>query len=236
MDLQNRPRKHASADGWSIATALGLLAGAFVWDRMAPAQPKESGGLEPKEDQKPASHPPPASSPKAETAAGTRRRRRSIPARGWKDILWRVYGNIGNHRILALAAGMTYFSILAIFPALAALVSIYGIFSTPAASPSISTSSAASSWAARSTRRASSSPASPPAGDRTLGFTFAIGLAISLWSANAAMKSFFDTLNIAYGEQEKRGFLNAECHLARLHPRRHRLHPARSWLPSPLYP
>ena len=51
MDLQNRPRKHASADGWSIATALGLLAVAFVWDRMAPAQPKEGGGLEPKEDQ-----------------------------------------------------------------------------------------------------------------------------------------------------------------------------------------
>jgi membrane protein len=48
-------------------------------------------------------------------------------------------------------------------------------------------------------------------GDRTLGFTFAIGLVISLWSANAAMKSLFDTLNIVYGEQEKRGFfrLNA---------------------------
>ncbi len=43
-------------------------------------------------------------------------------------------------------------------------------------------------------------------GDRTLGFTFTIGLAISLWSANAAMKSLFDTLNIVYGEQEKRGF------------------------------
>ena len=44
-------------------------------------------------------------------------------------------------------------------------------------------------------------------GDRTLGFTFATGLAISLWSANAAMKSLFDTLNIVYGEQEKRGFV-----------------------------
>jgi membrane protein len=48
-------------------------------------------------------------------------------------------------------------------------------------------------------------------GDRTLGLTFMIGLLISLWSANAAMKSLFDTLNIVYGEQEKRGFfkLNA---------------------------
>jgi membrane protein len=44
-------------------------------------------------------------------------------------------------------------------------------------------------------------------GDRTLGLTFAVGLVISLWSANAAMKALFDTLNIVYGEHEKRGFL-----------------------------
>lgn len=34
-----------------------------------------------------------------------------------------------------------------------------------------------------------------------------VGLAVSLWSANAAMKSLFDTLNIVYGETEKRGFV-----------------------------
>src|SRR4029450_7195209 len=44
-------------------------------------------------------------------------------------------------------------------------------------------------------------------GSGTLGATFVIGLLISLWSANAAMKSLFDTLNIVYGEREKRGFL-----------------------------
>lgn len=44
-------------------------------------------------------------------------------------------------------------------------------------------------------------------GNQTLGLTFAIGLAVSLWSANAAMKSLFDTLNIVYGEKEKRGFV-----------------------------
>jgi membrane protein len=44
-------------------------------------------------------------------------------------------------------------------------------------------------------------------GNQTLGLTFIIGLSVSLWSANAAMKSLFDTLNIVYGEKEKRGFL-----------------------------
>lgn len=45
--------------------------------------------------------------------------------------LLRVYVNIGDHRIMALAAGMTCYSILAIFPALAALISIYGLFLYP---------------------------------------------------------------------------------------------------------
>jgi membrane protein len=44
-------------------------------------------------------------------------------------------------------------------------------------------------------------------GSGTLGATFVVGLLISLWSANAAIKSLFDTLNIVYGETEKRGFL-----------------------------
>jgi membrane protein len=44
-------------------------------------------------------------------------------------------------------------------------------------------------------------------GNQTLGLTFVIGLAVSLWSANAAIKSLFDTLNIVYDEKETRGFL-----------------------------
>jgi len=54
-----------------------------------------------------------------------------IPPQGWKDILLRVFANISKHRVLALAAGMTYYSILAIFPAIAALVAVYGLFSDP---------------------------------------------------------------------------------------------------------
>jgi hypothetical protein len=42
-----------------------------------------------------------------------------IPAKGWKDILWRVYSNLSEHRILAIAAGVTFFVLLAIFPGIA---------------------------------------------------------------------------------------------------------------------
>ena len=51
-----------------------------------------------------------------------------IPARGWKDILLRVYHGISENRILLVAAGVTFYSLLAIFPGIAALISIYGLF------------------------------------------------------------------------------------------------------------
>ena len=130
-----------------------------------------------------------------------------IPARGWKDILLRVYANISEHRILALAAGMTYYSLLAIFPALAALVAIYGLFSDPGsiAKHLDQVSGFVPGGAIDVARDQLTRVASK--GHQTLGLTFVIGLVISLWSANAAMKSLFDTLNIVYGEREKRGIV-----------------------------
>ena len=44
-------------------------------------------------------------------------------------------------------------------------------------------------------------------GAGTLGLAFVISLAISLWSANAGVKAVFDALNVAYGEEEKRGLV-----------------------------
>jgi membrane protein len=130
-----------------------------------------------------------------------------IPAKGWKDILYRVYENISSHRVLALAAGITFYSLLAIFPALAALVAVYGLFADPAAIAGhlddvagFMPSGALDVARDQMTRVAAK-------GGGTLGFTFAISLAISLWSANAAMKSLFDTLNIVYAEEEKRSFI-----------------------------
>lgn len=130
-----------------------------------------------------------------------------IPARGWKDILFRVYENISKHRVLALAAGMTYYSILAIFPAIAALVALYGLFSDPTSIAKHLDQAAgflpggAIDIAREQLTRVTSK------GAQTLGATFLIGLGTSLWSANAAMKALFDTLNIVHGEEEKRGFI-----------------------------
>lgn len=196
--------------GWSLAAALGLLAVAFLWDRLAPPDnverpDKDEAFPEKREGERDAS--PAAVATEDKERGRLAAAPSEIPLRGWKDILLRVYDNISEHRVLALAAGMTYYSLLAIFPALAALVAIYGLFSDPAsiAKHLDQVSGILPGGAVDVAREQLTRVASK--GNQTLGLTFAIGLAISLWSANAAMKALFDTLNIVYGEKEKRGFV-----------------------------
>jgi membrane protein len=50
-----------------------------------------------------------------------------IPWTGWKDILWRTYAEMQSDRLLSIAGGVSFFILLAIFPAITALVSAYGL-------------------------------------------------------------------------------------------------------------
>jgi membrane protein len=55
-----------------------------------------------------------------------------IPPRGWKDILVRTYHSLSDDGVTALAAGVNYYILLALFPGITALVSIYGLVADPA--------------------------------------------------------------------------------------------------------
>ena len=130
-----------------------------------------------------------------------------IPPRGWKDIAWRVYDQFSQDRVMSVAAGVTYYALLALFPAVAALVSIYGLFADPGTIESNLSALAgvlpggALEIIGEQVKRIASK------GGGTLGFGFILGLVISLWTANAGMKALFDALNIVYDEREKRGFV-----------------------------
>jgi membrane protein len=130
-----------------------------------------------------------------------------IPERGWKDILLRIWKNIGKDRVIVVAAGVTFYSILAVFPAIAALVALYGLFADPAtiASHLDSIAGLVPGGAIEVMRDQITRVASQ--GSTTLGLTFIVSLLVSLWSANAGMKSLFDALNLVYNESEKRGFV-----------------------------
>ena len=130
-----------------------------------------------------------------------------IPARGWKDIALRVYEGIAEDRILANSAAVTFYALLALFPAIAALVSIYGLFADPKtiatqldAVSGILPSGAIDVVRDQLTRLTAH-------GSATLGISFVVGLAISLWSANGGIKALFDALNVVYEEKEERGFI-----------------------------
>ncbi len=134
-----------------------------------------------------------------------------IPARGWKDIAYRIYQGIGEDRIVATSAGATFFLLLALFPGIAGLISLYGLF---ADSSSISQHlnylsgvlpEGGTQIIGDQIERLASQPA------QKLGVGMIMGLVISLWSANGGMKAMFDALNVVYHEKEKRGFfrLNA---------------------------
>jgi membrane protein len=130
-----------------------------------------------------------------------------MPARGWKNILLRVWKNIGEDRVILVAAGVTFYCLLAIFPAIAALVAIYGFFSDPSSISSVvdKISGVMPGGALDIIRTQMNQVASQ--GPSKLGVAFVIGFLVSLWSANAGIKSIFDALNLVYDEPEKRGLI-----------------------------
>ena len=144
----------------------------------------------------------------AEPGRGRRARAPAqIPWRGWKDILVRTYREIQNDRLLALAAGVVFYSLVALFPAIAAGVSSYALFADAATIAKhlsivadVVPVGTLDLLSEEITRIATKSD-----GKLTYGFVF--GLGIALWSANAGLKSIFDALNIIYDEEEKRGLI-----------------------------
>jgi membrane protein len=130
-----------------------------------------------------------------------------IPAAGWWDILKRTLAQASEDRLLTEAAGITFYALLSLFPAVTALVSLYGLFADPAdVSRHLETLSGiipggGMEIIAEQVRRVAAQ------GSTTLGLSLAISLVVSLWSANAATKAVFDALNIVYEEKERRSFL-----------------------------
>ncbi|KRB46786.1 hypothetical protein ASE02_19890 [Phenylobacterium sp. Root700] len=130
-----------------------------------------------------------------------------IPPIGWKDILWRTYQEIGRDRLPAVAGGVTFYTLLALFPAIGVFVSLYGIFADVGAvqkqlaeMATVFPEEVVGIVGDQMMRLASRPQA-------TLSVAFLISLLLSVWSANAGMKALFDGLNIAYDEAEKRHFV-----------------------------
>jgi len=131
----------------------------------------------------------------------------AIPARGWRDILLRLVWAIPEDRVLSTAGSVAFFALLAIFPALATLVSLYGLFSNAgtlgthlALLDGLVPDGVLNLLADELSRIVATRT-------DTLGAAFAVGLLIAFWSANSGVSALFDALNVVYKEREKRSLL-----------------------------
>ncbi|MGR3541060.1 MAG: YihY/virulence factor BrkB family protein [Hasllibacter sp.] len=129
-----------------------------------------------------------------------------IPKRGWKDILLRTKDEIGKDHVGLVAAGVAFYGLLAIFPGIAAVMAIAGLVAEPAwvASQIEELSAILPQNAAEIIIGQAQEIAGQEGG---LGLAAVVGIVLALWSASAGMSSMMEGLNVAYDEDETRGFV-----------------------------
>jgi membrane protein len=130
-----------------------------------------------------------------------------IPPKGWLHVLKRAGVGFMGDRISAEGASVTFFALLALFPAIAAFISIYGLFNDPASLVKQLDNLGGIVPGGGIDLIKGQISALTAKGHKELGFAAIVGLGISLWSANSGMKSLFDALNVVYHEQEKRSYV-----------------------------
>lgn len=130
-----------------------------------------------------------------------------IPVRGWLDILRRAWKGTADRNLSLVAGGVTYYLLLAVFPGVAALVSVYGLVANSADVAKVVQSlsgllppSIVGLVGDELTQLASASRPS-------LGLGAIIGIVIALWSSVRGMAGMMAALNIAYDQPERRGFI-----------------------------
>lgn len=137
----------------------------------------------------------------------TRQPAGSTATRSWRDILVAVAKGISSDRIFLIAAGVTFYAILALFPGIGAIVSIYGLFANPGTiAGHLDTLEGVAPGGAMDVIRTQLTHLASQNGT-ALGVGFAVSLAIALWFSNSGMTGLFDALNVVYEEQEQRNLL-----------------------------
>ncbi|WP_106478805.1 YihY/virulence factor BrkB family protein [Phytohalomonas tamaricis] len=130
-----------------------------------------------------------------------------IPAAGWRDTLLRVKNELDGDHVSLVAAGIAFYGLLAIFPAIAALISLWGLLFDPQqVEQQIAALSEVLPQEAAGIIEGQARQVSANTGT---GMSLAAigGLLFTIYSASKGVKSFVAGLNIIYDEGESRGFI-----------------------------
>jgi membrane protein len=130
-----------------------------------------------------------------------------IPPRGWLDIAKRTGKEVKADQVPLLSAGVAYYTLLSLFPAAIAAVSIYGLVANPQTvrdqidklTEMLSPSTA--DLVGEQIKQVTSGAGG------ALGLATVIGILTALWSASSGMKALITGVNLAYDETETRKFV-----------------------------
>jgi membrane protein len=146
------------------------------------------------------------SAPGADALGRRARTPLAIPWRGWRQVIVRTYREISSDRISLVAAGCAFYATLALFPSISMLVSLYGlVFDPTTVEPQLATLQGVlppeaftliANWVHTLVSR----------GSATLGVSLLVSTLIALWSSSTGTKAMLSALNLAYEEEERRGF------------------------------
>ena len=134
-----------------------------------------------------------------------------IPKGGWLQIVKRAWGESKKDQVPLLAAGVAFFSFLSLFPAMIAAVMVYGLVADPktvAEQTEAITDAMPDDAASLVTGQLETIASSPQQG---LGFGLVVALALALWSAAGGVGNVLTAINIAYDEEETRGFVKRKA-------------------------
>jgi len=153
----------------------------------------------------------PASTLERDYPGATANEPKQIPAKGWFQVTKRAWAEAKVDQVPLLAAGVAFYSFLSLFPAMIAAVTIYGLVADPAtvAKQTKAVSDALPSDAASIITDQMEAIAAQP--QQSLGLGLVIALALALWSASGGVGNIVSAVNIAYDEEETRGFVKRKA-------------------------
>jgi len=130
-----------------------------------------------------------------------------VPPPGWKDILLRTKREVREDQLSLVAAGVAFYFMLALFPALLAIVSFYGFVADPATVAKQAGTLMRLMPADATKLLVDQMQQITTADDTAAGLGAALAIALAFWSAANGTKALLAGLNIAYDERERRGFV-----------------------------
>ncbi|SDQ88656.1 YihY/virulence factor BrkB family protein [Quadrisphaera sp. DSM 44207] len=147
----------------------------------------------------------------ARVPGGTADKPQEIPVKGWFQIAKRGWKEAQQDNVPLMAAGVAFYAFLSIFPALLAVISIYGLVSTPEdVTAQIESIGAALPESARALLEQQLTQL-VTASSSGLGWSLALSVALALYSASNGVGNLITAVNIAYDEHDDRGFIKRKA-------------------------